>query len=569
RASADQAALDASDARAAAAQAEQAAKDARAAADRADVAATEAAQAAKDADKYAKEAQEAADSAERKGANEQVKSGAGTGLGGIFYVVDENDVEVTDAKQDNLCELPPGIGTSCTVTFTFTFDAKVDFYLCTNPDVPATESGCPTADTVFLSTQPYKGLTKKVTRTFSQLDILKGLIETYLTIGKEILVQDFIDCWHGSAGGCAWAASNFIPGKAFEKIAEGIRALDAAMHTGVGVADAFKALKALDGIDPVTLAKIEVSVNAYEDVITTCKVNSFPGDTPVLMADGTRRAIRDVREGEKVMAADPLTGRLRAEPVTDTFQHDTDRLVTINLVGGSSLDTTVGHKVRTAGRGWVLAAELRVDDRLISPDGTFHAVTGIRDRSLLAPRQVYDLTVDGLHTFYVRTKGGGAADVMVHNCLNLGDEDLKTLERYKDEIHTLREHVNPDVDTAFALAQRKGKPNTVWTNQDIAQQAVDRVVGDYFSKRAANGQKVFDHEKWQKFQNWAAKARDGEQYQTITGTWDAYPSLGKRYHPDGRTIDDASNEVVVILMKVKGHNGQGKYGFVVKTAYPK
>ncbi|MDX3381180.1 RICIN domain-containing protein [Streptomyces niveiscabiei] len=569
RASADQAALDASAARAAAAQAEQAAKEARAAADRANVAATEAEQAAKDADKYAKEAQEAADSAERKGANDQVKNGAGTGLGGIFYVVDENDVEVTDAKQDNPCELPPGIGTSCTVTFTFTFDAKVDFYLCTNPDVPATESGCPTADTVFLSTQPYKGLTKKVTRTFSQLDILKGLIETYLTIGKDLLVQDFIDCWHGSAGGCAWAASNFIPGKAFEKIAEGIRALDAAMHTGVGVADAFKALKALDGIDPATLAKIEVSVNAYEDVITTCKVNSFPGDTLILMADGTRRAIRDVGEGEMVMAADPLTGRLWAEPVTDTFQHNTDRLVTINLVGGSSLETTAGHKVRTTERGWVLASELRPGDRLISPDGTLHAVTDMRDRSSLAPRQVYDLTVDGLRTFYVRTKGGEAADVMVHNCLNLGDEDLKALEKYKDEIHTLKEHVNPDVNRAFALARLKGRPNTVWTNQDIAQQAVDRVVGDYFSKRAANGQKVFDHEKWQKFQNWAAKARDGEQYQTITGTWDAYPSLGKRYHPDGRTIEDAGNEVVVILMKVKGHNGQGKYGFVVKTAYPK
>jgi hypothetical protein len=66
------------------------------------------------------------------------------------------------------------------------------------------------------------------------------------------MVQDFVDCWHGSAGGCAWAASNFIPGKALGKVAEAIRALAAAMTTGIGVTGAFKALKALGGIDPAT-----------------------------------------------------------------------------------------------------------------------------------------------------------------------------------------------------------------------------------------------------------------------------------------------------------------------------
>ncbi|MFD4140938.1 RICIN domain-containing protein [Streptomyces sp. NPDC058572] len=565
RSSADQAALDASAARDAAAAAEQAAKDARAAADRAAIAATEAEQAAKDALKYAQEAQKAAEQAARNAANKQVSTGAGTGVGGTWYVVDEDSIEITDAKQHNPCVIEIGFK-GCTVTFTLTFNATVDFYLCTNPELPASANGCPPEDTLLIESKRFPGLKKEVTRSFDKWDIVEQTVVYQML--KEVLVGDFVACWHGRASGCAWAASNFIPGKAFVKVAEAIRALDAALHTGVGVRDAFKALKALD-VDPATLAKIEAGVNAYENVITTCRVNSFPGDTLVLMADGTRKAIRDVREGDRVMAADPGTGGLRAEPVTDTFRHDTERLVTIGLVGSSSLDTTAGHKIRTSGRGWVLAAELRPGDRLLSPDGTLRAVTGVRDRSGLAPRQVYDLTVDDLHTFYVRTEGAGAADVMVHNCLNLGDEDLTALARYEDEIHTLKEHVNPDAAEAFRLAAKKGKPNTVWTNQDIAQQAVDRVVGDHFSKRTASGQKVFDHEKWKKFQGWAAKARDGEQYPAITGTWDAYPSLGKRYHPDGRTVDNAGNEVVVILMKVKGHNGQGRYGFVVKTAYPK
>jgi hypothetical protein len=35
------------------------------------------------------------------------------------------------------------------------------------------------------------------------------------------------------------------------------------------------------------------------------------------------------------------------------------------------------------------------------------------------------------------------------------------------------------------------------------------------------------------------------------------------------TVQNAGNEVVVILMKVKYHTGKNRYGFVVKTAYPK
>ncbi|MET8979708.1 RICIN domain-containing protein [Streptomyces sp. NPDC004539] len=562
RASADQAALDASAARAAAAQAEQAAKDARAAADRADVAATEAEQAAKDADKYAKEAQAAADSAERKGANEQVKNGAGTGLGGIFFVVDENDVEVVDAKQDHPCQLPPGIGTSCTVTFTFTFNAKVDFYLCTNPDVPATQSGCPAADTVFLSTQPYKGLTKKVTRTFSQLDILKGLIETYLKLGKELLVQDFLDCWHGSAGGCAWAASNFIPGKAFAKVAEGIRALDAAMHTGVGVADAFKALKALDGIDPATIAKIEGAVNVYEDVVTACRRNSFPGSTEVRMADGSHKPIRDVRVGDLVLATDPETGLTLARPVIDTFRHDTERLVDITVVGGT-LTTTVGHRFYVDGRDWTVASDLRIGDRLRSPDGSLRTVIELRERSGLTPREVYDLTVDELHSFYVGTTGDLPQDVLVHNCTDIvADEGI-------EEAHTLKDHVRAsDNDMANKARTARGGVATRWASEEIAAEAVDKAMKQWIAQRG-NADVL---------QNWINKQsqRIGKNISFIstrdlkTIRWevrDMPGPLGKKWVVRGDDVEvrDVETNIVVIQLKYVGKSHKGKY--VVYTSY--
>lgn len=250
RDSADQAALDADAARSAAAQAEQAAEDARAAANRAEEAATAAEEAAKDAQKHAESAQKAADEAERESANEQVSTGAGTGVGGTFYVVDEDSVKVTDTKQDKPCELPPGFGTSCTVSFTYTFDLTVDYYLCVNPDVPATEAGCATVDTVHLGSEPFKGMTKKVTQTFTQGDILKGLLQKYLELGKAILVQDFLDCWHGSASGCAWAAAAFVPTSVATKLAAAVKLAARAEHaakTGEDAAQVLADLKKIYG----------------------------------------------------------------------------------------------------------------------------------------------------------------------------------------------------------------------------------------------------------------------------------------------------------------------------------
>ncbi|MFI7020808.1 ricin-type beta-trefoil lectin domain protein [Streptomyces sp. NPDC050164] len=434
RASADQAALDAQAARDAASQAEQAAKDARAAANRADAAATEAEQAAKDALKYAKEAQEAAESAARKQANQQVSSGAGTGIGGTWYVVDDNSIEITDAKQQNDCVIDIGFE-GCTVTFLVTFSATVDFFLCTDPDVPATANGCPPEDTLLVESKPFKGLKKEVTEHFTKLELIQQTL-TYKII-KAVLVQDFVDCWHGSASGCGWALSNFIPGKAFTKIAEAIRALDAAMKTGTGVADAYKSLKALD-LDPATLARIEDTVNLFEDLATSCRVNSFPGHTQVLMADGSRKAISAVRRGDRVLAQDPESGEHRPQVVSATFAHDTDRLIDISFADGSTLSSTAGHRVFVVDRGWVLVSELRRGDELRSPEGTEHAVTGLRNLTDLGPREVYDLTVRGLHTFYVRAEGPRAKDLLVHNCANLADE----LDFPNTGAHTLSRHVN-------------------------------------------------------------------------------------------------------------------------------
>ncbi|MGP4008615.1 ricin-type beta-trefoil lectin domain protein [Streptomyces sp. 4N124] len=277
RDSADQAALDAEAARTAASLAEEAAKDARAAADRADTAATEAEEAAKDADKYAKEAQEAAARTETADKNSSIQKGSSVGnIGNVFYVDRIETVgEPEDVKKDN-CNVIVHFG-NCTVTATITYKVEIDVYLCTALDLPATQAGCPEWETLFLGTQPVKPQKQKVTKTISMTEFNEGVDPV------DILVGHWIECAEkvapggasGSLGGCGWAAFDVAAfvfgGKITEAVVKSIRALDASLRTGIGVGDAYKALRALD-MDPGAAANIGRTLAAYEDdVAAACQ----------------------------------------------------------------------------------------------------------------------------------------------------------------------------------------------------------------------------------------------------------------------------------------------------------
>ncbi|MFE9881942.1 RICIN domain-containing protein [Streptomyces sp. NPDC005784] len=485
RDSADAAELDASAARSAAAQAEQDAKDARAAATRADTAATEAEQAAKDADKYAEEAQEAADRAEKAEKAKQINDGTvpdenGHSIGNVFHVIDHiekiGDPEVVkktggcDHWWDHLAYRG-----NCTITSKIKYKAVVDLYLCSAEGIDPQKLMCPTEATTYLGEITTDEQSQEVTHTITIAEWQDGVDPIDILFGSWIkCAQKFTSGFEsGSWGGCAWAsldvASLFV-GKLIAPIAKAVRAVDAAFVTGIGVRDAFKALKAIEGIDTAAVAAIEREVDLYEEIVTSCSRNSFPGSTQVLMADGTRRPIADVRVGDLVRATDPQSGRLYTRPVTDTMRHDTRRLVDITLAGGV-ISSTRGHRFFAKARGWTPVSALRVGDSLRTPDGTFRIVTALKDRSDLPPREVYDLTVDGVHTFYVSTGGAHPQSVLVHNCVNIiADEDI-------EGAHTIGDHVNKsDADMAAkALGNRRGIA-TRWASKEVAAEAVDKAI---------------------------------------------------------------------------------------------
>ncbi|GAA0809714.1 RHS repeat-associated core domain-containing protein [Spirilliplanes yamanashiensis] len=148
----------------------------------------------------------------------------------------------------------------------------------------------------------------------------------------------------------------------------------------------------------------------------SCAVNSFTGDTLVVMADGTRRPIADVKAGDRVLATpddDVRGGRSEARTVQTVIVGDGEKnLVHVSTDGGGTLTATDGHPfwVQDLAR-WVTAAELRNGQWLRTSAGTFVQVTAIERET--RNERVHNLTVEDFHTYYVVA---GAADVLVHNC---------------------------------------------------------------------------------------------------------------------------------------------------------
>jgi RHS repeat-associated protein len=141
---------------------------------------------------------------------------------------------------------------------------------------------------------------------------------------------------------------------------------------------------------------------------TSC---SFAGTTGILMADGSIRAIEDVKPGDKVIATDPETSEKGAREVEATHVHD-DVLVTLRLENGQTIRTTEDHPFWNAtDQEFQRADQLEAGDKVLDDHGDLHTVAGIDHDVTFEP--AWNLTVTGLHTYYVLA---GATPVLVHNC---------------------------------------------------------------------------------------------------------------------------------------------------------
>ena len=154
--------------------------------------------------------------------------------------------------------------------------------------------------------------------------------------------------------------------------------------------------------------------NTAPATLSSCS-HSFAAGTQVLMAAGTTEPIQDVHVGDLVENAQPGGGnevhKVDQVHVTTT---DTDftRLTVSTPNGLKTITGTRNHPYYDQSIGaFVNAANLKHNDRLQSIETSTNA-TVLSIENYTGHMVTYDLTIDGLHTYYVEA---GTTPVLVHN----------------------------------------------------------------------------------------------------------------------------------------------------------
>ncbi|WNV89007.1 polymorphic toxin-type HINT domain-containing protein [Umezawaea sp. Da 62-37] len=224
----------------------------------------------------------------------------------------------------------------------------------------------------------------------------------------------------GDIGHTALDVLGMVPG--FGEIADGVNALwylaeGDYLNAGLSAAGMIPFL----GWGATAGKAVNKGRKVTDDLASVCKAtNSFTGDTEVVMADRSRRQIKDLRVGDAVWATDPTTHESGPREVTEVRNATEQKklvAVTVDVDGDTgdrtgTVKATSGHPFWSESQGrWLEAHKLGSDSRLLSDSG---AVLPVLDtRSWPEVRTVYNLTVDGLHAYYVLA---GAVPVLVHNC---------------------------------------------------------------------------------------------------------------------------------------------------------
>ena len=130
---------------------------------------------------------------------------------------------------------------------------------------------------------------------------------------------------------CVFTALNAIgPLKA---IAVALK-LPKAFSVGVKLVSGFSRFREVDAAARGVLERVTAKLrDVFSRLRNPCAANSFTPDTPVLMADGTTKAIKDVRIGDLVLFTDPLNETLDAQlgALEDLREENCGQIGTLNI----------------------------------------------------------------------------------------------------------------------------------------------------------------------------------------------------------------------------------------------
>jgi len=129
----------------------------------------------------------------------------------------------------------------------------------------------------------------------------------------------------------------------------------------------------------------------------------FTGDTPVSIPNGTK-LIKEISVGDIVCSFDDK-GTIYHAKVLKVHEHENEPVVKYTIWGGKTLDATPNHWVLNQFNAFVGIDTLGTDDCLIDEFGHLRPII---DRKPIGTHTVYNLTVEGHHTFIANT-------IRVHN----------------------------------------------------------------------------------------------------------------------------------------------------------
>ena len=228
--------------------------------------------------------------------------------------------------------------------------------------------------------------------------------------------------------------------------------------------------------------------------VDVCPINSFPTGTLVLMADGSSTPIEAIDAGDRVLAADPVSGAWQPRAVLAQWSAvDRGEMATITLTDGSVVTATDHHQFWVDGSGaWVDAEDLQPGDLLLTPDGV--ATVAAVDVAAPTTTLVWELTVAVDHSFAVST---GSTDVLVHNAgcsLDKSDRQTRPLsteelehafDRHGHELLNIPEHALSRTEHFDAVrdiidrARRSGLTFRSRSGGDATIAHLARVDGEY------------------------------------------------------------------------------------------
>ncbi|MFC0437693.1 polymorphic toxin-type HINT domain-containing protein [Kutzneria buriramensis] len=432
---------DAAAAKAAAAQAQQDADNAKAAATASDQAAAAAQTAAQNAQQSATDAQNSASQAEEaaRQAAEQANQVSTWTSGDRVTTVTYTPRSIGDLTAD-----PSMMSGTCPGAC----DVQVKYHLHGTllDGLQTCKTTIPQTPVCTLTLIDQRSISFDLTITY-HMKVWDEIKNSLVALAKG-MVQSFISCandFSAANADCYWAAGQIAPtvigqiaktvsafrtamllaeaAKSLPEIQQMITDFEAADGITADLAtsvesDILNSLAAQEGADVASALTKADMLDELADLARARQLSrpcSFSPDTPVLMAGGDHRPIGSLQVGDEVVATDPTTGRTENHQILRTLvNRDTDLAdLAVTMPDGTSsvLHTTGNHPFWDATTGsWVAAGQLPVGDALRTADGQRARVAGVRE--FAGSQDMYNLTVDQLHTYYVQA---GHGDVLVHN----------------------------------------------------------------------------------------------------------------------------------------------------------